>query len=486
MKAQSIGVSDSLDLVDAGGDDGVSVVAARDVAEGEVVASIPKRACLTVRTCAASEVIEAAGIAGQLGLSAALMHERGLGEASEWYGYLQMLPRRAYVPLTWTVGEVDELLKGTELQKIVKEDKIHLHEDWKECILPLIASDPSKFNLKNSGIEQYFDAKSLVASRAFEIDDYHGYGMVPLADLFNHKTGAEDVHFTSVCSHSDSESCEDGDTGAGCEDGETGTGCEGETGAVYDGVDDEETSNTNISMCSSDSTDDPTVLQMLMVKDVKVGSEVFNTYGSIGNAALLHRYGFAEPDNPFDIVNIDLNLVLQRVSSSVSPRQVRARHSLWRKLDFSGCVSQNSEYFEISSTGVPQLELLVLLYMFFLPEKQYEQLNHTNLSLDEPDEALKAVLSTKIDTKSHPLTLKVANECLLSDDVRCMLVSLVDDRERLYGSDSLEDDVKLLNGCCRVRERKRYYALLLRICERKILEKLRVFASDGYNAKGKL
>ncbi|THG00914.1 hypothetical protein TEA_001317 [Camellia sinensis var. sinensis] len=32
-------------------------------------------------------------------------------------------------------------------------------------------------------------------------DDYYGFGMVPLADLFNHKTGAEDVHFTSISSH---------------------------------------------------------------------------------------------------------------------------------------------------------------------------------------------------------------------------------------------------------------------------------------------
>lgn len=33
------------------------------------------------------------------------------------------------------------------------------------------------------GIEQYFSAKSLIASRSFAIDDYHGFGMVPFADL---------------------------------------------------------------------------------------------------------------------------------------------------------------------------------------------------------------------------------------------------------------------------------------------------------------
>nr|GEW38623.1 protein root hair defective 3 [Tanacetum cinerariifolium] len=31
------------------------------------------------------------------------------------------------------------------------------------------------------------------------------------------------------------------------------------------------------------------ILEMVMVRDVKAGAEVFNTYGSMGNAALLHR-----------------------------------------------------------------------------------------------------------------------------------------------------------------------------------------------------
>jgi len=64
---------------------------------------------------------------------------------------------------------------------VVKEDKDCLYVDWKEHIQPLILAfklDPSYF-----GVEQYFSAKSLVSSRSFEVDDYHGYGMVPLADL---------------------------------------------------------------------------------------------------------------------------------------------------------------------------------------------------------------------------------------------------------------------------------------------------------------
>lgn len=32
------------------------------------------------------------------------------------------------------------------------------------------------------------------------------------------------------------------------------------------------------------------------------GEEVMNTYGKHSNAALLHMYGFTEPDNPYDEV----------------------------------------------------------------------------------------------------------------------------------------------------------------------------------------
>lgn len=67
----------------------------------------------------------------------------------------------------------------------MKDDKALIFEDWKECILPLLDSlpGPSKLNSDFFGVDQYLAARSLIASRSFEIDEYHGFGMVPLADL---------------------------------------------------------------------------------------------------------------------------------------------------------------------------------------------------------------------------------------------------------------------------------------------------------------
>lgn len=65
----------------------------------------------------------------------------------------------------------------------MREDKALMYEDWKESILPILDSAPSKLNPKFFGVEEYSAARSLIASRSFEIDGYHGFGMVPLADL---------------------------------------------------------------------------------------------------------------------------------------------------------------------------------------------------------------------------------------------------------------------------------------------------------------
>ncbi|KAG1328175.1 N-lysine methyltransferase setd6 [Cocos nucifera] len=445
MRSQGIDWSDALELVDSAVE-GVSVRAICDLREGDLVATIPKLACLTIRTSRARDMIEGVGLVGCLGLAVALMYERSLGPESPWHGYLQLLPERECVPLVWSLEEVDSLLAGTELHKIVKQDKCFLYEDWKESIEPLILSRPLKLDPDSFGVEQYFSAKSLVSSRSFEIDGYHGFGMVPLADLFNHKTEAENVHFTSILSPSSSD--DEGD------------------GGICDESADDKLSDVDLSTSSGE---DPTVLEMIVVRHVEAG------------------YGFTEPDNPYDIVNIDLDLVIKWCSSLFSNRYARSRLSSWRRLKYSGCTSQNSEYFEISFNGEPQIELLVLLYIIFLAEDAYEKLRYLIDSFEGVDESSNIISLIKI-TKSkcsktpgniscHEAPEDV-KELMLTENVCSALISLADIRESLYGSDSLEDDKNRLRSCCHVKERKLYHSLVLRLSERTILGRLRAYASS--------
>ncbi|KAK8966098.1 hypothetical protein KSP40_PGU001324 [Platanthera guangdongensis] len=461
MMSHCIVYSDALVFVDS--PDGISVRALYDLKEGDLVATIPKRSCLTIRTSGISSLIEASGLDGCLGLALALMYERSLGAASPWEGYLQILPDRECVPFTWSLEEVDNLLVGTELHKTVKEDQKFLVEDWKEYIEPLIQSGPLEMDWAYFGIEQYFSAKSLVASRSFEICEYHGSGMVPLADLFNHKTGAENVHFMLASSSSGS-------------DDET-------AGNVFDASDDDKPPAKNLSNTSVNGPNG--TLEMIVVKEVEAGGEVFNTYGCMGNAALLHKYGFTESNNPFNIVNIDLDQVLGWCSSSFSNRYCRSRLASWRKLNFSGCTSQvDSEYFEIDSDGEPQLELRILLYVMFLSETMHQKLNCGIDSLTratEADKLIKLLEMTRTDSleqRSEDL-----EELLLTDDVCQSLLCLADIRETLYGASSLKEEISRLQNCCRMKERKLYYSLVLRLSERKIIGRLRSYAHRYLNRR---
>lgn len=211
---------------------------------------------------------------------------------------------------------------------------------------------------------------------------------------------------------------------------------------------------------------------------------MFNTYGYLGNAALLHRYGFTEADNPFDILNIDLDIVVQWSLSLFSCRQSRRRLSIWRKLGFSGCISQDSEYFEISFEGEPQEELLVLLYIMLLPEEEFQRLD---LAVSVTGE-IKVASEFRFLEKESILSTKdsdLSKKLLLTPSVRVALSSLADARESLYGSNSLEGDMQSYKRCCSATEPKLYHSLMLRISERKIIEKLRRSSATPEAANGR-
>ncbi|KAL4578510.1 hypothetical protein LXL04_014634 [Taraxacum kok-saghyz] len=457
MKWQSVEYSDALDLIIQKEDEQVWVKALSDLHEGDVIATIPKHSCLTVKSSGAWQLIEDFCLEGYMALSVALMYEKSLGQNSPWFGYLHLLPDgNSDVPLLWSLDEIDDLLLGTELHKTVKEDKALVYEDWKSCIVPFVESAPIELNPDDFGVEQYLAAKSLISSRSFQIDDHYGFGMVPLADLFNHKTDAEDVHFTSV-----SESESDDDTSENME----------EEHVDDDGSDLVETESNVASPTSEILEISSEILEMIMVRDVKAGSEVFNTYGSMGNAALLHRYGFTEPDNPYDIINIDLDLILQWSSHLFSSRHTRTRLSFWKSLHNSESQTQQIDYFEISYNGEPELELLKLLYIILLPEKEYNE-----LYLQVPKKYGKSgIVLSEVS--------EMNKEVLLTGNVRDGLVSLADMRERCYGLKSMEDDVEALKTCNGVMEKKLYHSLVLRISERRILEKLRKYAGDCIRKK---
>jgi len=167
-----------------------------------------------------------------------------------------------------------------------------------------------------------------------------------------------------------------------------------------------------------------------------------------------------------------MSLILQWCSSAFSDRHSRARVSLWRRLGYSACGSQDSEYFEISFDGKPQTELLILLHIMLLPDNAYQKLDlSVSVSGNCPES------NGETTHLNGNIFSNMSNKSLLPKRVCDALLSLADMRESLYGLNSVEDDMEALERCSLTRERKLYHSLVLRINERKILQKLRNYAS---------
>ena len=69
-----------------------------------------------------------------------------------------------------------------------------------------------------------------------------------------------------------------------------------------------------IAICSADRDGQP-VLEIVTASCVQDGHEIHNTYGEHGNAELLHRYGFSLISNPFNVIILNKQAVIDAASN---------------------------------------------------------------------------------------------------------------------------------------------------------------------------
>lgn len=397
--------------------------------------SIPKTSVLSMKNSGIADIIEKAELGGTLGLTFALSFEIEQGKKSPWFGYLQSLPAWENVPLFWSKDDQD-LLVDTELEDYIDEYSAALTDDFNTHIAPLIEENPSYFAPEeNPGHIRrrrlFFEASSLVSSRAFEVDDFHGTAMVPFADLYNHKTAAENVHIESEgdvcifcgsafgcncqddqededhhhahdesgrhehdhphhdhrhgeeCNHKPSQPLPITETfdelkqksvkelrGILVEWAVDFSDCVEKADLVerviqkcgprddtaddadnYSNDDDDDKKcpilfderkrnhhhqHQHIGGCCDDSESEQgsyveDCLEMRVVHGVCAGNEVFNTYGDHTNASLLSRYGFVERDNPFDVVCMKRDRLIDIVTVRLGASRVEERLTYWEE-----------------------------------------------------------------------------------------------------------------------------------------------------------
>lgn len=164
-----------------------------------------------------------------------------------------------------------------------------------------------------------------VTSRAFDVDNFRDLALVPGADLFNHNAYQEEhAHFVTlggVCQDCGKDECGHNQSSEDEDDEEIDKTIDQLTEITMDYVQQVEAELAEQSDADSDSEDnefdpdlDPVIAEsylnpddccdIVLVRKVKKGEEVFNTYGDLSNAELLLKYGFAVEANPNDVLTM--------------------------------------------------------------------------------------------------------------------------------------------------------------------------------------
>lgn len=359
----------------------VSIHASSAIDSDSVVATIPKSAVLSRKTSALSTVLQGKWLSDSpetvgLELALCLLYERCLGTASQFEPFLSILPRLP-VPLPFlrdTCSPPDaspwRWISGTEAERIDQRASYsyliansssstswafdhdygmcrHKALDYFHSVgIPVLARsrlfDRTQSQHLDALESAFLTAYTHVSSRDFIVDTYHGVGLVPVADLFNHT----EVH--TVQFEADQDVCEI--CGVAFLTGHTEDECrqsDGEESADSDSApeeeDDAESQDQTVAEAASITTSDDEAsaataeqqhqaqdgeetraeeeeeeevadtLDMRTLAPISWGEEMFNTYGSLTNALLLTRYGFTlDTETDFERFTLDLRFATEQ------------------------------------------------------------------------------------------------------------------------------------------------------------------------------
>jgi len=231
----------------------------------------------------------------QLNLAFALLAEWLDGETSPWWGYLQTLPWTDPPPLAlfWQDSESADsdgeeatlVVQGSDLAHALQVNgsilKGSIAHFFAAVVNPVLAYRYPHLS-SSKRYSMFKIAYSLISSRSFVVDAWHGPAMVPIADAFNHM---EDY---GVCIYTEFEVCRQCGAFSRCDhDSPPSSPVPADLGAKKE----------------EDTAD------MVTSKPHDELEEIFNTYSHskpLSNVQLLLQYGFIEEGNSADRVTFSL------------------------------------------------------------------------------------------------------------------------------------------------------------------------------------
>lgn len=212
---------------------------------------LPKESILSASKSSIANLLLEEEIEGALALIIAFIYEKHFGESSPWFEYIKTIdykdPKGELIlpPSLWT-GKQKALFKGSEIELMgALDDEENKAAYETACTFALNQHEissaipiPWELDIEDKDDKEVFEKYKTfiaishgIASRDFEIDQFHQIALVPGADLFNH-TNKPTVRFESVfdvcpmcgssgpCDHMDEESDDEADDESGEESGD--------------------------------------------------------------------------------------------------------------------------------------------------------------------------------------------------------------------------------------------------------------------------
>ena len=261
------------------------VARARCATVGTILGVIPKSSAFTIHsstlrsTLGSARGVKTLESLGEVGLVCACAYERFLvqrAEASAWKEYFDVVPSREDLPQFWEeTSERRRALVGTKVEVMIHDDFERMQHDWSVAEAKLkSAAKYAKVDLGDFSwltFDAFRDAASVVASRAFFVDENLGQGLLPFGDLFNHKSNNAHFHVVGATTTS----------GHDCVVRTTSTRTRSQSRAEQTSLDDHEDA-----------------LALKSCREIAEGEEIYNSFGDDhDNSMLLYKYGFAERQN---------------------------------------------------------------------------------------------------------------------------------------------------------------------------------------------
>ena len=360
--------------------EGIHVISTRALKEDEPLCEVPEDAVLSLNTAAnaATEaLLDAEGSWPDSAVqSLVVAYEQSLGVESKWHPYFAA-SQAADSPLLWNDASL-KLLAGTGVDVSARKWRSELREEHRAMQKYLhkhaVADEPVFAAMAALSLESYTQAASLMASRAFFIDDTHGDALVPAADAFNHKVGL---------APDDDEDAGDDEEGEGEEDGprplrqasaslraealSSGIDIEmdcsfsswGER-AADDENEGEEDGGEEDGGEEDDANEGGVRVGQVAMRALPANREVCTTYGEYGNRKLLLDYGFSLADNPLDDAELSWASVEAAGRAVLGEAEWATRV---QQLSKTMPCAELDEAFYFDRSGLPPRELQLLLWL---------------------------------------------------------------------------------------------------------------------------